>query len=187
MINANKKTADVWGGASYKLPLPYLRVREDKKEKNTDEKKSRFVEAAGDGPAPKFGNSKRGRFYHLNTYGKDGKEPPHSYLPVSEWIKKKDKEQKKEDTKEEKKGVGGRGSFIDAIFFNGEKYKMPGPNNYFKEDKDKAKEQKKEATGEPKEKKKFERVNFLCDAAYLGMNNPCPGSYNLKVNSLKMK
>ena len=178
-MNAEKKSTNIWGGVSYKLPSPYLRVREGKTEA-TGDKKARFIEAAGDGPAYKIGNDKRKRFYHLNVYGKEGNEPPHSYLKIKEWAVKKD-EKKKEDTKEEKKGIGGRGSFVDAIFFFGDKYKYPGPDNYFKEDKDKAKTAKAEVEGKDKEKKTFERVNFLCDAEYLGMNIPCPGSYNTIV------
>ena len=174
MMNAAKK-AD-WGTTSYTLPKPYLRERLEKKEEG--DQKRRFVEAPGDGPAFKVGKAERKRFFHLNVYGKDGKEPPHSYLPLKEWGGKK--EVKKEEVKGEKKFVGSaRNTFVDNIFFNGEKYKFPGPNAYFKEPPAKKEAPKKEDEG--KEKKKFERVNFLCDAEYLGMNNPCPGTYELKV------
>ena len=177
-MTAEKKGGDVWGGASYKLPNPYLRTREDPKDKKEGESaKPRFVTAPGDGAAYKFGNAKRGRFYHINVYGKDI-EPPVSYLPVKEWVKKR--EAKKEETKDDKKaGVPGRGTFIDAIFFYGNKYKYPGPDQYIVGAKNKKEEPKKE--GEDKDKKKTERLNFLCDAEYLGMNNPCPGSYAHKV------
>jgi hypothetical protein len=160
-------------------------VREGKPEPAADkeDRKARFVENAGDGPSYKIGHEQRKRFYHLNVYGKEGNEPPHSYLKVKEWAVKKD-DKKKDDKKEDHKGVGGRGSFVDAIFFFGDKYKYPGPDNYFKEDKDKAKTAKADE-GKEKEKKKFERVNFLCDAEYLGMNIPCPGSYNTNVTSLR--
>lgn len=177
MMNAAKK-ADVWGATSYTLPKPYLRERTEKKD--AGENKARFIQAPGDGPAYKVGKSERKRFFHLNVYGKDGKEPPHSYLPLKEWGGKK--EPKKEEAKGDKKFVGSaRNTFVDNIFFFGEKYKLPGPNAYFKEPGEKAKTAKKEEEG--KEKKKFERVNFLCDAEYLGMNNPCPGSYNMKVGT----
>ena len=77
------------------------------------------------------------------------------------------------------KGVAGRGSFIDTIFFDGEKYKLPGPDLYFKEDKKEGKSGREKE--EAKDKKVPERLNFLSDAVYMGMNNPCPGTYNMKV------
>lgn len=171
MIGATSNAGSAWGGTSYQLPKTYLRTREERKD--YAEKKTRFVEAPGDGPAYKLGKSERKRFYHLNVYGKDGHEPPISYLATKEWGGKKPPK-KEEEKGEKKKDDKGRGSFIDAIFFNGEKYKLPGPDRYFQTEKTKEKKPKAE---EGKEKKKFQRLNFLCDAEYLGMNNPCPGTY----------
>ncbi len=181
MINAGKKGVDVWGGTSYKLPLPYLRSRDSgtATKKPAEEKKSLFAPGPGDGPQFKFPKAKKGMDYQINVFGKDGKEPPISYLPMKEWGGKK--AVKREEAKgEEKKGTkGGRGSFIDAIFYYGEKYKYPGPDAYFKKDKEKAKENAKDAD-KSKDKKKAERPNFLSDCEYLGLNNPAPGTYNLK-------
>eukprot|EP00831_Metopus_contortus_P080061 TRINITY_DN809_c0_g1_i2.p2 TRINITY_DN809_c0_g1~~TRINITY_DN809_c0_g1_i2.p2 ORF type:complete len:153 (-),score=56.67 TRINITY_DN809_c0_g1_i2:182-640(-) len=97
-----------------------------------DDKKGRFVEAPGDGPAYGMGKESRNVFSSKNNMGKDGHEPPSSYLKYNEWAPKAT--EKKDDKTKEKKGVQGRGSFIDEIFFNGEKYKMPGPGGYFKEE-----------------------------------------------------
>ncbi len=182
MIGVNNK-AEVWGTMTYRTPVPYLRQRLTAKKEAEEGKSSRFVQAPGDGAAYKFGKGNRGRFYHINSYGKDGKEPPHSYLPYKEMGGKKVVAVKKEG-EGEKKGATGRGSFIDAIFFNGKKYKYPGPGNYFSAtEKGKEKANKKEAETKDKDKKKFERLNFLCDAEYLGMNYPCPGTYNLKASA----
>lgn len=173
MIGGAGNKGDSWGSTSFKIPVPYLRVREDRKD--FADKKTRFIEAPGDGPAYKLGKEERHRFYHLNVYGKDGNEPPISYLKSQEWAVKKPP--KKEENKSDKKKEEGRGSFIDAIFFNGEKYKLPGPDRYFQTEKGKDQEKKDKKTEEGKEKKKYQRLNFLCDAEYLGMNYPCPGTY----------
>ncbi len=178
MIGANKKT-DVWGCTTYRVPVPYLRTREEGKKDADESKGRRFVQSPGDGAAYKFGKGNRGRFYHINSYGKEGKEPPHSYLPYKELGVKKVPGKKEE--KGEKKGPPGRGSFIDDIFFYGNKFKYPGPEKYFSASD--AKDKKKEPKPEDKDKKKTERLNFLCDAEYLGMNNPDPGTYPLKAIS----
>ena len=182
MANSGKRAVEVWGGTSYKLPLPYLRTR-DVGKKPTEEKKSRFVPAPGDGPQYVFSKAKKGMNYHINVYGKDGSEPPASYLPYKEWNGKKT--DKKDDGKatgggwKKDSGKMGRGSFVDGIFFNGKKYNYPGPDKYFSEAGHKAKQEQKDAE-KAKEKKTAERPNFLSDYQYLGLNIPSPDTYNFK-------
>lgn len=175
LVFSGKKGTDVWGGTSYKLPEPYLRPRIPEK-KGAEDRKSTFVPAPGDGPQYKFTKAKKGMDYQIQVFGKDGKEPPISYLELKPWIKKKEKKAE-EKTEDKTKQKGGRGSFIDAIFFYGEKYKFPGPDKYFSE---KKKEEKKKDSDKPKDEKKPEKPNFLDDYQYLGLNNPAPGTYNMK-------
>jgi hypothetical protein len=178
VIGLRNVKVDEWGGTNYLIPKPYLRTRGEFKVE--EGKRNRFVEHPGDGPSFKMGKAeKTGKFYHINKYaGKEGNEPPHSYLKYNEWKGKKEQKKTEEVKGEKKKTDSGRGTFIDAIFFYGNKHNFPGPDCYFK--KDAKKDKKPPKVEEGKEKKKFERLNFLCDAEYLGMNNPCPGTYNFK-------
>ena len=143
----------------------------DKGEENI---KRHFVPAPGDGPEYKFSGGRKGEV-KISSLGKDAKGTPVSYLPISVWGVKKEE---KETAKTERASMTGRKSFIDAIFFYGNKYKYPGPNQYFALPK-KGSEKKQEKPKE-KEKEKTEKMNFLMDYQYLGMNIPGPGEYPMK-------
>jgi hypothetical protein len=73
--------------------------------------------------------------------------------------------------------------------FNDERNKTRsiGPGVYFKDVKKEAKEKKAPAADANGDKKKPpERLNFLSDAEYLGLNLPAPGTYNLSDGWAKL-
>lgn len=171
VTNTGKNAVNVWSGFTYEVPRPYLRPRVIPKDQ--EGQKRHFVPGPGDGPEYKFAIGEKGKSHVAVPYGKDAKMPPVSYLPLPSWGAKKEG---KKETKDEKGSKTERGSFIDAIFSYGNKYKFPGPSQYFATSKnDLEKKQKK-----PKEKEKTERMNFLMDYQYLGMNIPGPGEYPLR-------
>lgn len=174
MTSSGRRGANVWSSLSYELPLPYLRPRVIPKDQK--DMKRVFVPAPGDGPQYKFAMEKKGQSHtSIPPYGKEAKTPPVSYLPIPIWAKKK--EGKKEPGKDDNKGAKtDRGSFIDAIFFNGKKYNFPGPDRYstvLNKDSDKKDDKQKI-------RKEGERKSFLMDYQYLGLNSPGPGEYPLK-------
>jgi hypothetical protein len=83
MMAGSKKNTESWGAPSYRVP-PTCFFPKKGEGKETDKKPGNVAE----GPAFSVGKSQRGRFYHLNNYGKDGKEPPHSYLQVTIFLRK---------------------------------------------------------------------------------------------------
>ncbi len=183
---------DMIGAATHRPPggisRPYLRQRSNGHSPAGDsgEKKEKFFDAPGDGPGYRIGKAQRPSFFHANAYGKDVKGPPHSYLPIRDCTgagskSPAGKKEAKSPASEQKKALGGRGSFIDAIFFSEQKYKFPGPSSYFKELPGTKKKEEKKAEPDADKKKQFLRLNFLCDAEYLGMNTQSPGAYNSPV------
>lgn len=171
VTSTGKHAANVWSGFTYELPRPYLRPRVVPK--GEEKLKRHFVPAPGDGPEYKFPGGRK-ETHGMSAYGKDAKMPPASYLPLPVWGVKK--EANKDAGKDGKGAAVNRNSFIDAIIFNGNKYKFPGPSHYFASaGKDADKKQDK-----PKEKEVAERRNFLMDYQYLGMNSPGPGEYPLR-------
>lgn len=169
MVKSGKKSENIWGTTSYKLPIPYLRPRVLNKGQ-PEPGKCRFISTVADGPAYKFARDKKGVIIKNVSYGKDAKTPPVSYLPLPDWTKGI---KPKAELKAEDRAKTTRGSFIDEILFYEKKYKYPGPANYFEE-------KKKEEKGMLKNKEAFVRPCFLNDYQYLGLNIPGPGTYKLK-------
>lgn len=172
MMSSGKKAINPWNNLSYDIPKPYLRPRIIPK--GEENQKRLFVVGPGDGPEYKFSKEKKGGIHAMSSYGKDAKIPPVSYLPLPIWAKKK--EDIKGPAKTDRENKGGRGTFIDDIYFDAKKYNKPGPSNYFASNKNDL--DKKE--DKSKLRKPDERPSFLMDYQYLGMNNPGPGSYKLK-------
>lgn len=172
MLTSSQKNPDIGGAGPYVVPRTYYHPKVDE----AAEKKK--VKAA-EGPAYSIGKSQRASLYHKNNYGKDH-EPPHSYVELKQWIKKKEGGDK--TTAEEKKKNFKRNTYIEAIFDYQTKYKAPGPGAYFdKGAAGKKEEGKKKGTGDNAKKNIPPTLNFLSDAEYLGLNNPAPGAYNLEV------
>ena len=166
VINETTK-ANSSGLLPYDLPKTYMRRNKFEDVKLAPDKKN----LSADGVAFSISKSKRPPLNTKLTYGKDGKEPPHSYLNVRQWyVKKGDKSVDKD-----KKFI--RKTYIDDVMTYCSKNKFPGPDQYFKDQK-KKKEDKRD---EKKDGKKLTKPNFLDDYQYIGMNNPAPGAYNPEV------
>jgi hypothetical protein len=131
---------------------------------------------SADGAAFTIGKSNRSNFAAKPGYGKDGKEPPHTYLNIREWMAKGAKK-----SAEDRSKTAMRKTYIDEVCQYHQKHKYPGPEHYFKEQKKKEKTGGKVLTKE--EIKKLVRPSFLDDHQYLSMNNPAPGTYNPAVFS----
>jgi len=124
-----------------------------------------------DGPVFTISKSKRIDIMKGPSFGKDGKEPPHSYMNLRTWFVKKDKKEIADKPKVNRK------TYIDEVIDYTAKHKYPGPDAYFKE-----KPKKKEKDVDKKvDGKKLQRPCYLDEYQYLGMNLPAPGSYNLDV------
>lgn len=152
---------------TYYSPSTYLPRNKQLELKKVVDKKGLMP----DGPVYSLAKGKRQTHKKPVTFGKDGKEPPHSYLQFKEWNAKK-------ENKAPSKSVGKRKTYIDCVIDYSNKCKYPGPSHYFKEKK--KKEKPPQAKIDPK---KFVRPCFLDDPQYLSMNNPAPGAYNIEVIS----
>lgn len=148
---------------NYFTPTTYLARNKQIELKKIPDKKG-FMP---DGPIYTISKEKRGAYNKPIVYGKDGKQPPHSYLKQLEWAKKKDN--KVDKTKLMRK------TYIDEVISYNTKYKWPGPDQYFKG------KEKKEAKKNMVDGKKLVRPCFLDDPQYLGMNVPAPGLYKIVV------
>lgn len=150
---------------TYYTPTTYLPRNKQVELKGIVDKKG-FLP---DGPIYTVSKGKRQTHDKPISYGKDGKEPPHSYLKFNEW-------KGKPKGKVLSKSVPKRRTYIDEVIEYNNKHKYPGPSQYFKENK------KKEKGKVGVDGKKLVRPCFLDDPQYLGMNNPGPGAYKLEVN-----
>lgn len=122
-----------------------------------------------DGPVYSFSKCKRQTHKKPVSFGKEGKEPPHTYLTLNDWKGKK-------ENKAPSKSVSKRKTYIDYVIEYNNRCKYPGPSHYFKEKK--KKEQPPKTKIDPK---KHVRPCFLDDPQYLSMNNPAPGAYEIEV------
>ena len=167
IVYGRKKAPVEKHALDYSVPSTYLHRNKQEETKTAPDKKS----LAPDGPVYSIGKSLRANYMKAQSFGKDGKEPPHSYLALRQWYPKK-------DDKVVVKPKVYRKTYIDAVFEYNNKHKYPSPDHYFKDEKKKKEEDKKV------EAKKAPRPCFLDDCQYLGMNFPGPGSYEIQKVTL---
>ncbi len=166
MLKDSGKPTGGCNSLPYKTPKTYLRRNKYEETKAMPDRKN----LSADGEAFTMGKAKREHFFKPPTFGKDGKEPPHSYLNLRQWAAKK------EAKVDGKKMV--RKTYIDDVLEYNKKHKYPGPDSYFKESK-----KAKESTVVKVDGKKLVRPSFLDEYQYVGLNNPAPGAYNPQVTS----
>eukprot|EP00826_Nyctotherus_ovalis_P051348 TRINITY_DN6411_c0_g3_i1.p1 TRINITY_DN6411_c0_g3~~TRINITY_DN6411_c0_g3_i1.p1 ORF type:complete len:166 (-),score=50.15 TRINITY_DN6411_c0_g3_i1:381-878(-) len=155
---SNRRLASIGKyGLNYQVPATYM--ARNKPIQVGSEKK----ELMPDGPVYTWSKCKRQTLASNVKFGKDGKEPPHSYMQLETWAAKKEAKTSAKVN---------RTTYIDDIMKYQGKHKYPGPDKYFKEEKKKLPEKKSV------DKSKLIRPSFLDDAQYLAMNNPAPGTYN---------
>ena len=154
-------------GLPYRVPKTYLR-----RNKLEDSKKGPNRNLSADGPAYTVSKSKRVDILKHASYGKDGKEPPHSYLNLRLWTHAKDKK----GAADERGKSAKRATYIDDVIAYHNKFKYPGPDQYQKPPAKKDSKKK-----DPKDSKPPPKPNYLNEAEYIGLNNPAPGDYNVTV------
>ena len=157
MANAGKQAM------GYTVPSTYLPRNKKRGAEESQDNKGLMP----DGLIYTWSKSKRSGSIESAKYGKDGNQPPHSYLNINPWFKKKENSVKppKIDRK----------TYIDDIVSYSKKYNYPSPDKYNVEPKKKVTEKK---TVDPKT---LIRSSFLDDYQYLSMNTPSPGDYNPQV------
>ena len=173
-MNLSHKAAEA-ERLQYRVPSTYLIRNKQEEGKEAPDRKN----LSADGPAYTISKCKREHLLKNVSYGKDGKEPPHSYLNIAQWYIKKDGK----DGDLKPKSVE-RKTYIDDVMAYNNKHKYPGPDQYFKENK--KKDEKKEKDKD-KDKKKVIRPCYLDDYQYIGLNNPAPGAYNPQLVNKRNK
>jgi len=184
MVNSYKKVVNPWGIQEYCAPKPYLRPRVEN-DSSDPLHPPRFSNGVAEGPKMKVGKAKKPNLFNITTYGNDGKNTL-TYIDLVDWKKETSPKRMRKNHSPEYTAKAVRGTYIDMLFHNEKKYRFPSPNAYNTTVSDfqkKSPKKKDEDSNKKLEKKIFTRTNYFSDVEYLGMNNPSPGDYKIKVFS----